>query len=329
MAGIVEVFTFLLCGAVCFMACGLAEASVTKSNKTDMLIRTFVDIYEPSALVPMQGGVLIFEDEGDEMASMYQIGEDGSGLLLKKQYLGPIDININDIEGGATCDRGEVFVIGSHSLNKHGERSKKREQLLWLQINSKSKLSLVGSVGLWDDLTAGLQKIDPSMGGRIKDLNVEGLSCTGDSGALLIGLRNPLYDGQAILFMLKNPYDIFSKKTSPKFSTKPVLLDLGGTGVRSVTYHEGSGRFFLVSEVKGKKGKMRPRLWAWDGSRDHAPIRMNFPGLKKLENIEGMNFLKHEGKEYVIFVCDDGNKKKKQGAHYAIVETKWLKEKSK
>ena len=60
MAEIAEVCKFILCCAVCFMACGMAEASVSKSKKTDLIIRTFPGLYEPSAMVPVHGGVLIF-----------------------------------------------------------------------------------------------------------------------------------------------------------------------------------------------------------------------------------------------------------------------------
>ena len=53
------------------------------------------------------------------------------------------------------------------------------------------------------------------------------------------------------------------------------------------------------------------------------------PGLKKLKNIEGLTFFRTQGEDKILFVCDDGNKKKKQGAHYAIVTMREIKEKEK
>lgn len=326
MQGAAEFCILMLGCAVCLLACGLAKDSVAKTEEASLLIRSFDDLYEPSAVVSVgAGNFLIFEDDGEKMVSFHQVLRDGSGLRLEKHYAGSVGVDVNDIEGAAKGAKGSVFVMTSHSENKDEERNHKREHLLQLTISEKGELKPLGSVSLWDHLTDELIKIDPSFKSRMAELNVEGISFT-EAGELLVGLRNPTYKGRAIIFLLENPYLIFSEHIPAKFSAKSLFLDLGGAGVRAMAYHERSGTYFLVSEVRTKKGKMRSRLWAWDGVEGHAPVRMNFPGLKKLKNIEGLTFFVYQEKEMVLFVCDDGSKKKKRGAHYALVEVRELHE---
>lgn len=325
MESISEVVTMFLGWTVCFAVCGFAQDSIAQSQENELLIRSFEGIYEPSAAVAIEGGgLLLFEDDGPVMLSLHHLAEDESGLLLEKQYSGSVHFDVTDIEGAAKGEKGSVFVVTSHSLNKHGERDNKREQLFQLKVNEKKDVELLGRVGLRETIIGELLKLDPSMVDHKKDTNIEGLSFSRAGNVLMFGLRNPLYKGKAIVLQLENPYEITNEKYIPKFSPQPLLLDIGGTGVRAMTFHEGLGQYFFVSEVRTKKDKMRPRLWSWDGERQHDPVRLNFPGLKELKNIEGLTFFRHEKQDMVLFVCDDGNKKKKQGAHYAIVEVRQL-----
>ena len=321
MESIVEVFKMLLCSSVCFVVYGFAQNSIANSKENELLIRRFESLYEPSAAVAVEGrGIFLFEDDGPEMMSLHGVVEDDSGLLLKTQYTGSVHFDVTDIEGAVKGEKGTVFVVTSHSLNKNGERSDKREQLIQLNVNKKKGIDLLGRVGLREAIIAELLKIEPSMSDRKNEINIEGLSFSRAGNVLMIGLRNPLYKGNAIILQLENPYEIVTEKFIPNFSPKPLLLNIGGAGVRAMTFHEGLGQYFLVSEVETKKGKMRPRLWSWDGKKEHAPVRINFPGLKKLKNIEALTFFRYEKKDMALFVCDDGKKEKKQGAHYAIVE---------
>lgn len=329
MQGIAEVCKVLLCCLGWVGVCGLTQDSMANPKKDEIHIRSFEDLYEPSAAVALEGGgVLLLEDDGAEMASLHEIVQDDFGLLLKKQYTGDVHLDVTDVEGAAKGGQDRVFVMTSHSVNKRGLRRAKREQLLQLKVSEKMDMEFLGGTGLWDEVIGELLKIDPAMSDRKKELNVEGIAFAKSEDALMLGLRNPTYKGRAIVLLLENPYEIVSENYTPKFSVEPLLLDLGGAGVRTMSFHEGSGQYFFVSEVKTKKKKMRSRLWAWDGNVDHDPVRMTVPGLKRLKNIEGLTFFNFRKKDMVLLVCDDGNKKKKKGAHYAIIETGQVTKKS-
>jgi hypothetical protein len=325
-----EVLRFFLCCTVWFVVCGFAQDSIAISLKDELVIRSFEDLYEPSAVVALQGqGIVIFEDDGSEMISLHSVVKDDLGLTLEKQHSTAMDLDVTDIEGAASGAGGTVFAIASHSLNKKGQRSDKREQLVQLKVNDELDVGLHGNVGMRDAIVGELLKIDPALADREDDINIEGLCFSKAGGTLMIGFRGPLYKGKAIVLLLENPYEITSDSFTAKFSAKPLLLDLGGTGVRALAYSDSSGEYFFVSEVETKKKKMRPRLWAWGGGKEHIAVRMDVPGLKKLKNIEGLTFFKTQGEDKVLFVCDDGNKKKKQDAHYAIVDMREIKEKEK
>jgi hypothetical protein len=325
-----EVLRVFLCCTFWFVVCGFAQDSIAISLKDELVIRSFEDLYEPSAVVALQGqGIVIFEDDGSEMISLHSVVKDDLGLTLEKQHSTAMDLDVTDIEGAACGADGTVFAIASHSLTKKDQRRDKREQLVQLKMNAGMDIDLLGNVGMREAIVGELFKIDPALAERADDINIEGLCFSKAGDRLMIGLRAPLYKGKAIVLLLENPYKVTSDSFTAKFSAKPLLLDLGGTGVRALAYSDSSGEYFFVSEVETKKKKMRPRLWAWGGGKEHIAVRMDVPGLKKLKNIEGLTFFKTQGEDKVLFVCDDGNKKKKQDAHYAIVDMREIKEKEK
>lgn len=321
-----EVMKVLLCCTVLFVVCGLAQNSIATPSKDKFIIRTFEDLYEPSAAIAIEDkGILIFEDDGPEVVSLHGVVKDDSGFKLKKLYSGTVDVS--DIEGAAKGIGDTVFAISSHSFNKNDQQNDKREQLIQLKVNGKLDVGYLGNVRMREAISRELVKLDPAITDRLNEINIEGLCFSKGADVMMIGLRSPLYKSKAVVLLLKNPYDVTSASFTARFSSEPLLLDLGGAGVRAMTYSESSGQYFFVSEVKTKKKKMRPRLWTWDGGKANAAVRMDFPGLKKLKNIEGLTFFRISGKDMVLFVCDDGKKKKKQGAHYAIVELREIQEK--
>src|SRR5438094_602992 len=79
-------------------------------------------------------------------------------------------------------------------------------------------------------------------------LSIEGLASTPD-GALLIGFRNPITDdGKALVARLKNPDQVVAGQ--PAEFGKPITLDLGGLGIRSM---ERRGDEYLI--VAGRHGE--------------------------------------------------------------------------
>ncbi|TKB09998.1 DUF3616 domain-containing protein [Desulforhopalus sp. IMCC35007] len=308
------------CTVVALMGAHLAKETIAKENKDGLVIRTFDNLYEPSAVVSLPGGhFLIFEDEGGKKMASFSLQMDDSGLLLQKIFSGGAELRVSDIEGATMGGGEQFFAVTSHSARKDGERTGERENLLRLSLGVNNSVEIHGQANLRAPLIKELLKLDPSPADKEEGLNIEGLSFTADKKTLMIGLRAPLVENKAVILLLKNPYDVGKKGFVPDFSGGQLLLDLGGGGVRAMGFAAQQGLYFFVSEIENEKGKMRSRLWSWSGERKDYPMQRDLYGLKHLRNIEGLSFFTYEEKEMVLLVCDDGNKKKKQGAHYVVV----------
>jgi len=121
------------------------------------------------------------------------------------------------------------------------------------------------------DLEAAARRPAKARGG----LNIEGLAAT-SKGALLIGFRNPLPEGKALLAPLTNPNGVLAGEKA-RFGD-PVQLDLGGLGIRSLEMVNG-GLLIVAGPAEGRKGTATPSaLYRWSGQFESPAVRLrSFP----------------------------------------------------
>ncbi|MCP4339728.1 MAG: DUF3616 domain-containing protein [Desulfobulbaceae bacterium] len=286
----------------------------------------FADIYEPSTVVQLaDGAVLIAEDEGDEPLFHSPVTGHGKDLKLEPVQLKGINGAFDDLEGSALGKNDEVFLITSHSTNKKGKRKKKRELLTRLVLKDGKISEKTHHSDLLLPMKEALESEPGGDTATSKELDIEGLSFDSAKNRLLIGLRSPLVGGKAIILILENPYALLSNGQPPKFQQKKIYLDIGGGGIRSITYDADRKVYLIANEIpnnKGKKkGKLRPALWAWDGKSHSSPTRVELPKLKGIKNIEGIALVKSQKTTFLLMVCDDGDPQKKKGAHYTFLDT--------
>ena len=132
-------------------------------------------------------------------------------------------------------------------------------------------------------------------------LSIEGLAAT-PSGALLIGFRNPLPEGKALLVPLTNPNAVLSGEKA--VFGDPVLLDLGGLGVRSLERVNGN-LLIVAGPAEGSKGKSSgSALYRWSGQFESPAVR-----LRRFDAVSGGAFnpeaLLVDGDSLVV-LSDDG-----------------------
>jgi uncharacterized protein DUF3616 len=150
-----------------------------------------------------------------------------------------------DIEGAARVgDR--IYWITSHGRNKNAKKRPNRRRRFATEVRvSDVRATLVGVGVPYRDLLKDLEndpdldefKLDQAAEKAPEDedgLNIEGLAAT-PRGHLLIGFRNPIRKGQALLVSLENPDEVIHEKRAKL--GKPIALDLGKRGVR------GDGEF--------------------------------------------------------------------------------------
>ena len=131
-------------------------------------------------------------------------------------------------------------------------------------------------------------------------LNIEGLAAT-PRGHLLIGFRNPIRKGQALLVSLENPDEVIHEKRAKL--GKPIALDLGKRGVRSIEYWPAARQYLIVAGAYDDRRDFR--LFRWSGDRIDKPQEVKGVDFGSL-NPEAL-FLASEGdQERVLVLSDDG-----------------------
>jgi hypothetical protein len=130
-------------------------------------------------------------------------------------------------------------------------------------------------------------------------LNIEGLSST-DEGHVLLGLRNPVPDGRAIVIPLLNPLEVVDGKAAPRFG--PVRrLATGGLGVRAMS--KVSGGYLVVVGSTASGGASR--LLHWDGADAVRPL----DAILDSTNPEAIvSFAQAGGDDRILLLSDDGER---------------------
>jgi hypothetical protein len=290
-------------------------------------ILKFSSVYEPSAVIFVApDSFLIFEDDGKKPIVHLLLQKDSKSPQLEEKKRYSFSTRVKDLEGAVVAggiDAAQIYAITSHSSDKDDKAQADREKLLKFSFVANTISEEKQAENLRSPLTSLLDQRDDLSAGQAQAINIEALSTTPDGKKLLLGLRSPTVGGQALLVVLENPDEVVGLGAKPEFSKEIVSFDLGG-GFRAITFDEVSGHYLFASEAKNKKGKLRPALWKWDGRVGHPAEPIKLSKIKGVKNIEGMTFFSYRNKDYLLLVCDDGDKKKKSGAHYLIIDKKDL-----
>ena len=214
-----------------------------------------------------------------------------------------------DIEGAARI-KGRTYWITSHSANRKGKSRPNRRFLFALDIEDGPSGISCRAVGkpycnLVEDLAGdpryrsyNLEKAARQPPKQKTSLNIEALSA-GDNGSLLIGFRSPLPREKALLVFLLNPEDLLQRGKKPRFSD-PVLLDLGGSGIRGACKRQAGG-YWLLTGSPGKGGKSNLYFWDGKGSARAIGLPSGIPGHITLETL----FEVGEGEERCLWFFSD------------------------
>lgn len=233
---------------------------------------------DASAGVAVSSNLFLLANDEDNLLRVYR--RDQSGPAVQSFETGgflQVDLKQpeSDIEGAARVgDR--IYWITSHGRNRQGEARESRQRFFATTADvtgqGRVEMRAVGRpyVRLLNDLIteARLAKFGLGAGALLAPkepggLNIEGLCPTPDGG-LLIGFRNPIPRGRALIVPLKNPGELIEGRAA-RFG-EPVLLDLGGRGVRDLA-RVGNGYLIIGGSFEGG-GKFH--LYSWAGGTNSA-----------------------------------------------------------
>jgi hypothetical protein len=287
-----------------------------------------IGTYEPSAIQQLPDGrFLLVEDEKRHPLSLATIGANGS-VQTTPLTAGLFQIfstfwKLDDLEGLAIDRAGFVYAITSHSRDEGGDEKKSRERLVRFRIEGHRVVKPV----IVDGLKRGMTAVHPVLAAaaKVRDvkggggLNIEALEVSPDQQRLLIGFRSPLHDQRAIIVSVENPAGLFEADEPPRIAAALEVLDLGGHGIRALSYVPSIGEYLVVGGPVSRE-QAQFDLWLWSGQPGAPARRVSVAGLQGLEHAEGVSPAVIDGVERIIIVSDDGNRKAGRYAKFLLLD---------
>jgi hypothetical protein len=270
----------------------------------------FRGMCDASGAVGLSGSRFAVADDEDNVLRVYD-GEQGGDPVYSIDVSSALDLVANEVKTpeadieAATRLGDRALWLTSHGLSSSGQLQPSRFCFFATTAPSAGlALTPVGTAyhALLEDmlsapelarfnLRAAAQLAAKAPGG----LNIEGMTQRADGTSVLIGFRNPVPEDQALLVPLLNPLELIAGKHA-KFG-EPLLLPLGGRGVRSLTLWRG--RYLIMAGSPGNAH--RSMLFIWDGSSAPRP----FPDLD-LDDINPEAFVSRDEQAEVMLLSDDG-----------------------
>jgi Protein of unknown function (DUF3616) len=296
--------------------------------KLEPSFQPLTNLYEPSAIQQLPDGrFLVVEDEKNHSFSLLTLTANGD---VSSKSLGPAWFHggdpiwkLDDLEG-LTCDSaGYLYAITSHSRDDDGDEQKGREKIARFRIEKDKVIEPVVVSGLKRALTdahpvlAAAALVPDAKSGT--GLNIETLEITPDGQRLLIGFRSPLQGTRAIIASLENTAAVFDAGAAPQISNTLQTLDLGGHGIRGMSYVAALNGYLVISGP-ASRADAAFGLWFWNGQADVPARRVTVPGLVDLERAEGVCPAVINGVAKIIIVSDDGNRKQRRFAQFVMLD---------
>jgi hypothetical protein len=294
-----------------FLLLGMTALAVHGANLGEPLV--FTGTCAASTATGLSGDLFVVANDEDNILRFYRASQPGKPVQTfdLRPILALKGKSEMDLEGAARLGE-KVFFISSHGQNAEGKFAPNRHRFFALEFTSgtngtKVQLSGRPCTNLSADLAsdpryarfhlAEAAALPPKAAGGF---NIEALTDTPE-GTLLIGFRSPVPEGRALVAPLLNPNEVIAGRP-PEFGD-PLLLDLGGLGLRGISSTE-QGYYLLAGPVEG-----------------HAPSHLYFSAggpanphlLKAVKfhkiNPEGICLLGVGGASDFLVVSDDGSRK--------------------
>ncbi|WP_426752305.1 DUF3616 domain-containing protein [Myxococcus sp. Y35] len=283
-------------------------AAATSVAGREVLV--FEGMCDASGAVALGGNLFVVGDDEDNILRVYDARRGGPpvqsvdlspDLELPRAKKKPPEADIEAATGLA----GRSFWLTSHGRNSSGKKAPSRLRFFATE-ESEAGPRLVGRpyTQLLDDMLADPQlarfaldgaeaKAPKAPGG----LNIEGMTAMPDGRSILVGFRSPVPEGKALLVPIHNPVALVEEGARAALGA-PVQLDLGGMGVRSLSWWRG--RYLIISG--GTASEATSRLFTWRGGSD-APVAVD------AVNLAGLNpeaFFTPEEEDEILLLSDDG-----------------------
>jgi hypothetical protein len=230
--------------------------------------------FEASGVVHVPGtdGVLFVDDGRPNEIFLLQLDKDRKQAGAIKDIA--IATSIIDLEG-ITTDGTYFYIVGSQSKAKGADQAGLAR--FTFDAASQRAVGTQAATGLKKFLAENVAELRGMENKKYNDggINVEGVAWDPQNKRLLLGLRSPIVDGQALVVPLKlrDPKGSFSFDNLEVEDRKAIRLQLGGAGIRSIEYDDSRKAFYLITGAGPNNEKLDFKTWEWSGNAQASALR--------------------------------------------------------
>jgi hypothetical protein len=235
-----------------------------------------------------------------DLSGSLNLPEKGKKKKKKKKAKHQPRIPEADVEAATRLGETALWLT-SHGRTESGKLRPERFRFFATTATSAADLiEVIGRPyeGLADDMIdaqalAGLGLDDATrLPAKEGGLDIEGMTARPEGG-VIIGLRSPLIDRKAIVVSIENPIELMTEGR-PRFG-KPMLIELGGSGVRALSWWRG--RYWILAG-DGRSS----RLFTWRPPEKPQLVAVDLGDL----NAEA--FFSPEETDELLVLSDDGGR---------------------
>jgi pSer/pThr/pTyr-binding forkhead associated (FHA) protein len=259
--------------------------------------------------VPDSNGVLFVDDTKLDAILWMQIDESGKQTGAVKAI--PLGASVGDMEG-ITYGDGYFYASGSQSDPNYGDQN----AIVRFKFDAGSQTITSREVipNLRDFLLAKVSELKGEGEKKGKDggLNIEGLAWDPKHRRLLLGLRSPQLNANAMIvpIALQDPSGLFSISNLKVDEAHPIQLPLEGLGIRDIQFDTRLDSFLIISGApEHHEKKLGFKLWQWNGVPAASESDSGLRALTDLESAmkpEGVTHFEFGGRDFIFIVGDAG-----------------------
>lgn len=281
-----------------------------------MITQKYLEACDASAATWIAGtSFFVTASDEDYLLRIYDSRAPGAPIdrIDVTDFLDPSDRSKEpDIEGCAQVGN-RMYWIGSHGRDKAADEQESRQRLFATEITIVSGRPRLRPIGTpYRRLLRDLAEAPELATFRLADaaalspeavggLNIEGLAGTPE-GHLLVGFRNPIPQGRALIARIQNPAEVIAGGHRAEV-TRGALLDLGGRGLRALEATASGDYYILAGSADDERNFA---IFRWDGQSDTPSLLHDDPTLHALNPEELLTF-EVGGSPALMLFSDDGD----------------------
>lgn len=258
--------------------------------------------FEASGVVQVPGtdGFLFVDDNDANDVIWMRLNAAGEQVGAAKSIA--LGASVLDPEG-ITSDGSSFYIVSSQSRAKGGSQNALARFGFDAATGQVTKAETIGN--LREFLIENVPELKGKQKGQGGSFNIEGLAWDAKNKRLILGLRSPLINGQAVAIALKlnNPQGQFAIGNLALAEPRLTLLPLGGMGIRSIEYDDHLKSFLIIAGATDQADKTDFKLWEWNGATDNPLVHEKTSFDRNLQP-EAVAPAKIAGSDFILVLCD-------------------------